>query len=57
VCLLEFMAVRVIADPFLDRKRIEGQITELGTKQEKKKVEILQLQSQLQQQAGGGPEE
>jgi hypothetical protein len=51
------MAVRVIADPFLNRKRIEGQITELGTKQEKKKVEILQLQSQLQQQAGGGPEE
>ncbi|KAF8541922.1 prefoldin subunit 6 [Trichophaea hybrida] len=28
-------------------KRIEGQITELGTKQEKKKMEILQLQSQL----------
>ncbi|KAA8906536.1 Prefoldin, partial [Sphaerosporella brunnea] len=32
-------------------KRIEGQITEIGNKQEKKKMEIMQLQTQLEQAA------
>ncbi|KAI5806325.1 Prefoldin [Geopyxis carbonaria] len=36
-------------ETYVGRKRIEAQITELSTKQEKKKVEIMQLQQAVQQ--------
>lgn len=35
----------------VDSKRVEAQITDQTSKQEKKKIEIMQLQQQLQQAA------
>jgi hypothetical protein len=46
-----------IADFVWDRKRIEAQITEIGNKQENKKMEIVQLQTQLQQAAAAAEQE
>jgi hypothetical protein len=40
-----------------DRKRIEAQITEIGNKSESKKMEIMQLQTQLQQAAAAAEQE